>query len=231
MRNIAVRLQYDGTAYHGWQVQKTEVTVAETLEKALSKVCKHPVKVVGCGRTDAGVHALRYCANFRTDCAIPADRVPLAVNARLPGDISVTDAVEAPGYHPITYEYDNKDRVTATIQEARKVTMEYDQLDRVRCETDALGTKTVYEYNVAGNVSRITELPKGVKASDARVSEFVYDANGNLTETKAADGTSTKSVYDKDNRRIEETDANGNTTTYGFDKAGNVVRIDRKSVV
>ena len=72
------------------------MTVAETLEKALSKVMKHPVKVVGCGRTDAGVHALRYCANFRTDCTIPTQRVPLAVNARLPGDISVTDAVEAP---------------------------------------------------------------------------------------------------------------------------------------
>ena len=96
MRNIALRLQYDGSAYHGWQVQKTEVTVAETLEKALTKVCGHPVKAVGCGRTDAGVHALRYCANFRTDCTIPIDRVPLAVNSRLPGDIAVVDAVEAP---------------------------------------------------------------------------------------------------------------------------------------
>ena len=95
-RNIALRLQYDGSAYHGWQVQKTEVTVAETLEKALSKVMKHPVKVVGCGRTDAGVHALRYCANFRTDSTIPIERFPLAVNSRLPADIAVTDAVEAP---------------------------------------------------------------------------------------------------------------------------------------
>lgn len=101
-RNIALRLQYDGSAYHGWQVQKTEVTVAETLEKALTKVCGHPVKAVGCGRTDAGVHALRYCANFRTDCTIPIDRVPLAVNARLPGDIAVVDAVEVPdGFNAI----------------------------------------------------------------------------------------------------------------------------------
>ncbi len=96
MRNIALRLKYDGSAYHGWQVQKTDVSVAETLDKALTKVCGHPVRTVGCGRTDAGVHALRYCANFRTDCAIPADRVPLAVNARLPGDIAVVDAVDAP---------------------------------------------------------------------------------------------------------------------------------------
>ncbi len=96
MRNIALRLAYDGTRYHGWQVQKNEITVAETLEKALAKMCEHPVKAVGCGRTDAGVHALRYCANFKTECAIPVDRVPLAVNTLLPYDIAVTDAVETP---------------------------------------------------------------------------------------------------------------------------------------
>ena len=96
MRNIALRLKYDGSAYHGWQVQKTDISVAETVNRALSRVCGHTVKTVGCGRTDAGVHANRYCANFRTDCAIPVDRIPLAVNAYLPGDIAVTDAVEAP---------------------------------------------------------------------------------------------------------------------------------------
>ena len=94
-RNIALKLKYDGSAYHGWQVQKTEATVAETLEKALTKTCGQIVKTVGCGRTDAGVHALRYCANFRTDCRIPTDRLPLAINARLPMDIAVTDACEA----------------------------------------------------------------------------------------------------------------------------------------
>ena len=96
MRNIALRLKYDGSRYHGWQVQKNEISVAQTLEEALTKICEHPVKTVGCGRTDAGVHALRYCANFRTDCHIPTDRIPLAVNSRLPGDIAVVDAVEAP---------------------------------------------------------------------------------------------------------------------------------------
>ncbi len=95
MRNIALKLRYDGSAYHGWQVQKTETTVAGTLERALAKTCGHPVKVTGCGRTDAGVHALNYCANFRTDARIPVDKIPLAVNSRLPMDIAVTDACEA----------------------------------------------------------------------------------------------------------------------------------------
>ncbi|MDR1131386.1 MAG: tRNA pseudouridine(38-40) synthase TruA [Oscillospiraceae bacterium] len=95
MRNIALRLAYDGTRYHGWQVQKNAITVAETLEKALSKICGHPVRAVGCGRTDAGVHALRYCASFRTGCRIPADRIPPALNALLPRDIAAVYAVEA----------------------------------------------------------------------------------------------------------------------------------------
>ena len=94
MRNIALQLMYNGTAYHGWQVQKTEVTVAETLEKALTTICCHPVKVTGCGRTDAGVHAEHYIANFRTASTIPADRIPLAVNTRLPEDIVVCRAFD-----------------------------------------------------------------------------------------------------------------------------------------
>ena len=96
MRNIALTLMYDGTAYHGWQVQKRDVTVAETLEKALAHVVGHPVKCTGAGRTDAGVHAERYVANFRTTSSIPCDRIPLAVNTRLPGDIVVTKATQVP---------------------------------------------------------------------------------------------------------------------------------------
>ena len=96
MKNIALRPRYDGSCYHGWQVQKNAITVAQTMEEALAKVCGERVKLTGCGRTDAGVHALRYCANFHSDCTVPVDRMPLAVNSRLPDDIAVVDAVEVP---------------------------------------------------------------------------------------------------------------------------------------
>ena len=89
MRNIALTLMYNGSAYHGWQVQKTEVSVAQTLERGLSMVCGHGVKLTGCGRTDAGVHAEHYVANFRTDSRIPLDRLPFAVNTHIPEDIAV----------------------------------------------------------------------------------------------------------------------------------------------
>ncbi len=96
MRNIALKLTYDGSAYHGWQVQKRDITVAETLEHALEQIVGHPVKLTGAGRTDAGVHAEVYIANFRTSSSIPSDRLPLAVNSRLPSDIVVTKASDVP---------------------------------------------------------------------------------------------------------------------------------------
>lgn len=103
MRNIALKLKYMGTNYHGWQVQKTQTSVAETLEKALSSVVCHPVKVVGAGRTDAGVHAQCYVANFHTTSSIPCERLPLAVNTRLPQDIVVFKATEvSDGFNAIS---------------------------------------------------------------------------------------------------------------------------------
>ena len=96
MRNIAIRIMYDGANYHGWQMQKSVATVQGTIESALSKLTGSSVKLSGCGRTDAGVHAERYCANFKTDSRIPVERLPLAVNTLLPPDIAVLRAMQAP---------------------------------------------------------------------------------------------------------------------------------------
>ena len=94
MRNIALTLSYLGTDYHGWQMQKNLATVQETMEKAIAMVVGHSVHVTGCGRTDAGVHAKCYVANFRTSSTIPVERLPYALNTHLPGDIVVSSAFE-----------------------------------------------------------------------------------------------------------------------------------------
>lgn len=96
MRNIALFLKYDGAAYHGWQVQKNARTVAQTIEEAAAAVVGHAVHLTGCGRTDAGVHARVYVANFRTTSAIPCERIPYALNTHLPNDIVIYDAREVP---------------------------------------------------------------------------------------------------------------------------------------
>ena len=102
MRNIAMILTYEGTAYHGWQVQKNAISVCETMERAASMVLGHKAKITGCGRTDAGVHARNYVANVHTDSRIPVDRLPYAMNTHLPHDIVVREAFEVPeGFNAI----------------------------------------------------------------------------------------------------------------------------------
>lgn len=92
MKNIAMRLTYDGTHYHGWQRQKNGLAVQQVVEDALSELLGRPVQVTGCSRTDAGVHALDYVLNFYADTEIPMERLPYALNYRLPNDVCALSA-------------------------------------------------------------------------------------------------------------------------------------------
>lgn len=96
MKNIAMRILYDGTNYHGWQWQKNAVTVQQVIQDALTELTGSPVKVTGCSRTDAGVHALDYVFNFHSDTNIPVEKLPYALNYRLGRDISAVSAREVP---------------------------------------------------------------------------------------------------------------------------------------
>lgn len=96
MRNIKLILEYDGSAYHGWQIQPNAVTIQELLENAVGKVTGEHSSVCGCGRTDAGVHAKAYVCNFMTNSRIPADRFCYALNAVLPEDIVCLSSREVP---------------------------------------------------------------------------------------------------------------------------------------
>ena len=95
MKNIALVLSYDGTNFNGWQIQKNGPSIQEHGGRDFSSA-KQKVHVSGVGRTDSGVHARRYVANFHADCTIPMDRLPYALNSFLPEDIAVSGAVEVP---------------------------------------------------------------------------------------------------------------------------------------
>lgn len=95
MKNIVLTIQFDGTAYHGWQRQKNALTVQQVVEQALCRITGRQTAVVGCGRTDAGVHALKYVCNFYSDTKIPTEKLSHAINSVLPPDIRCLRAVEA----------------------------------------------------------------------------------------------------------------------------------------
>lgn len=94
IRNLLITISFDGSAYHGFQVQKNAVTVCEVFQDAIESVMGERCNVKGCSRTDAGVHARMYCLSLKSACTIPCDKLVLALNQSLPDDIAVLSAKE-----------------------------------------------------------------------------------------------------------------------------------------
>ncbi len=100
MRNIKLLIEYDGTNYSGWQIQKNANTIQEELLKAIYKITGENVYLNGSGRTDAGVHAKGQVANFLTNSQIAGERYADAINNALPEDIVIKNSCEvSPDFH------------------------------------------------------------------------------------------------------------------------------------
>lgn len=89
MKNFLCVMSYDGSNFHGFQSQPDGITVQDTVENVLFSLTGEKVKITGCGRTDAGVHAKNYCFNFKSNTSIPVEAFPLALNSKLPDTIAV----------------------------------------------------------------------------------------------------------------------------------------------
>ena len=91
---VKLTIEYEGTAYCGWQAQENGASIQEELEKALRKATGEQRRIIGAGRTDAGVHALGQCAHFDIDAPIPADKFSFVFNQLLPPDIRVRESCQ-----------------------------------------------------------------------------------------------------------------------------------------
>ena len=96
-RNIRLILAFEGTAYHGWQIQRNLPTIQGILTELLAKITRERVALIGCGRTDAGTHAREYVANFLMGSSIPPPRLVRALNGMLPRDIRILSARRVAG--------------------------------------------------------------------------------------------------------------------------------------
>ncbi len=112
MKRVKLVVAYDGTNYHGWQVQDNGITIEEVLNRTISELVQEDIKVIGASRTDAGVHACGNVAVFDTESRIPGDKFSFALNQRLPEDIRIQESCEVDAdFHPRyadtvkTYEY------------------------------------------------------------------------------------------------------------------------------
>lgn len=89
MKNIKLVLEYDGSNYLGWQKQNNGNTIQQTVEKAIYKLTKEEVDLIGCSRTDSKVHAREYVCNFKTNSTVPPEKFREALNYYLPEDIVI----------------------------------------------------------------------------------------------------------------------------------------------
>ena len=112
MKRVKLVVAYDGTNYHGWQLQNNGVSIEEVLNRTLTELLREPIAVIGASRTDSGVHAMGNVAVFDTENRMPADKICYALNQRLPEDIRIQSSCQVPDdWHPRkqnctkTYEY------------------------------------------------------------------------------------------------------------------------------
>ena len=115
MRNIQLVIEYDGSRYDGWQKQvgKSAMTIQDKLEDVLTKMENEPVEVIGAARTEAGVHAYRQVANFKTNTDLKVYEIKQYLNRFLPRDIAVLEALEVPerfhaSFNAVGFEYEYK---------------------------------------------------------------------------------------------------------------------------
>lgn len=157
---LAIGIEYDGTAYSGWQRQENARSVQECLERALSRVADEPVQIQGAGRTDTGVHASGQVAHFDTDKRRSERGWLLGANSNLPDDISVAWVREVPDdFHARfsalerRYRYVILNRLVRPALERERVWWVYKPLDAHRMHEAAqslLGTHDFSAFRAAG---------------------------------------------------------------------------------
>lgn len=94
MRNIKIKIEYDGKDFNGWQKQPNKLNIQGEIERAIKDITGEDVELIASGRTDAGVHSLGQVANFKTNSNIPTEKFPIAINTKLKRSIRVLEAIE-----------------------------------------------------------------------------------------------------------------------------------------
>lgn len=174
---------YDGSAYHGWQVQENAVTVQEKVQDAIEQILSVRENIVGCSRTDSGVHANMFCFNMRTEKNIDAFKIVRSLNAVLSEDISVISCNEVPfefhaRYDCISKQYkyliwNAKSRNPFYLNRALHYPFE---LDIEMLNTEAQSFLGTYDF------SAFCSADSSVEDKTRTVKSIGFQKNGNLIE-------------------------------------------------
>ena len=192
-RNVRIVVEYDGTPFYGWQVQKDRRTVQGELQRAVQEVADvRRASVVGAGRTDAGVHAEGQVANFHTTSPVPARKWAEALNAHLPGEIAVLRAEDVPlDFHAQyaatskVYRYRILNRRVRSALERHRTHLVKPALDRDRLRAGAAHLVGTHDFRSFGSeMSKKEKTVRTIFSFDVRgegdVVDFLVHGDGFL---------------------------------------------------
>lgn len=224
MKRIKLTVAYDGTNYHGWQVQPNACTTEGELNKAISELTGEQIEVIGASRTDAGVHALGNVAVFDTKSCIPGEKFSYALNQRLPEDIIIQKSEEvAADFHPRyqdcrkTYEYTILNRRFPLPEYRNTAHFDYGNLD-VEAMKKACNA-FIGEHDFAGFCSAGAQVKTTVRtiySLEVDCIELGGEQNGNVVE----------------NNRLIKIRVNGNGFLYNMVRiiAGTLIEVGKGNI-
>ncbi len=190
MKNIKIIIEYDGTNYFGWQRQKNQRSIQECIEEALYKLTGENISLIGSSRTDSGVHARGFVANFKTNSTIPPEKFKDALNTKLPIDIVVKWSEEVHLDFHARYDCKGKTyKYTILNEEVRSPLMRnYTYL--VKDNLDIKSMEEACKYFIGKHdFEAFKSTGSSVKTSIRTISELYLVKNENLIEIYvSADG-------------------------------------------
>ena len=178
MRNIKLTIEYDGTRYYGWQRQPIGNTIQQELEKAISKVIKKYVEVIGSSRTDSGVHAKGYVANFKTNVKMPAEKFRDARNCTLPRDIVIIKSEEVDLDFHARYSSKGKTYCYTILNREYPCAINKDYVYYYRWKLNVEEMKKACKYFLGTHDFKAFQTPGGsVKTSIRTISDLHIETN------------------------------------------------------
>lgn len=233
MKRIKLTVAYDGTNYHGWQVQPNADTIEGELNKAISELTGEQIEVIGASRTDAGVHALGNVAVFDTESRIPGEKFSYALNQRLPEDIIIQKSEEvAADFHPRyqkcrkTYEYTILNRKFPLPEYRNTTHFDYGKLD---IEAMKKACKAfIGEHDFAGFCSAGAQVKTTVRTIYSLEVETVEFDKPESSELNRENCVKTE----QNNNRLIKIRVNGNGFLYNMVRiiAGTLIEVGKGSI-
>ncbi|MBE6054647.1 MAG: tRNA pseudouridine(38-40) synthase TruA [Clostridium sartagoforme] len=181
MRNIKLTIEYDGTNYLGWQKQKEGKTIQGTLEEAISSLTKEEVEIIGSSRTDAGVHAKGFVANFKTNSRIPENKYREAINHKLPEDIVIINSEEVDKEFHARYNAMGKTYSYSILNREVPSAINRNYLYHVKRNLDIEAMKEACKYFIGTyDFSSFKTSGSSVKTTIRTISELYIEEKGDI---------------------------------------------------